>query len=137
MRQCAYEQCNNPIDEDASAKRTFCSDRCRNAAHRAARPVKQVLLTLEDIKEALETFPDQEAIRRLCQQKLLALVKSFPIPKGPDLSIKVPTLTPQTDQVAPQAPPSYLSDPPTLNPQAGEPRKGTLAHYMKYGDGTI
>lgn len=150
-RICAYENCNNPLKEGAHGKRIYCSDKCRMAAHRApqeqAKPIKQapapaVLgMTLEQLKQALETFPDQEAIKALCRQ-ILGVV-TFPdttaIPqviRVYDRTIRVPTLTPGIDDV----PPRYLPPRPILNPLADktrqmvEPEKGTTAWYLRHGD---
>lgn len=130
MRQCAYDGCKKPIEETAAKKRIFCSDACRNKAHTTRRQAQPGPLTLEDIKSALLTFKDQEAIKRLCHEILsMTELRGIPLTRNGG---RVLNLSPDFDQV-PQQQPSYLPDPPVLQPQGHEPKPGSIAHYMKYG----
>jgi hypothetical protein len=142
-RICAAPKCQGEFTPN-HGKQMFCSSRCRVATHRVQNKhlIKPeiTIVSLDSLKHSLNTFPDKEAIKALCQE-ILGIVPLQPvILRGPAQHIKIPCLTPPIEDQANTAEPKYLPPRPIINPEADivhrmvEPPKGSKAYFLRHGD---
>jgi hypothetical protein len=89
-------------------------------------PIKEVLegITLEQFRHYMETYPDQEAIKALCQEYT---------------GNYIPSLKPSEEALNIPEEPKYLPPRPIINPEANmthrmiEPPRGSKAYFLRHG----